>query len=61
MCLPPMPLPQSAETTDAHAQSTTIERTGYPPWYFYGDDDDEEEEEYEDDGDAYYGNESPSF
>lgn len=38
-----------------------IERTGYPPWYFYGDDDDEEEEEYEDDGDAYYGNESPSF
>ena len=37
-----------------------IERTGYPPWYFYGDDDNEEEGD-EDDGDAYYGNESPSF
>lgn len=37
-----------------------IERTGYPPWYFYGDDEDEEEGD-ETDGDAYYGNESSSF
>ena len=36
-----------------------IERTGYPPWYFYADDDDEEEEEG--DGDVFYGNETPSF
>lgn len=34
-----------------------IERTGYPPWYFYGDDDDDEEEA----GDVYYGNETEDF
>ena len=36
-----------------------IERTGYPPWYFYRDDEDEEDEEEEDD--VFYGNETPSF
>lgn len=35
-----------------------IERTGYPPWYFWGDDDDGEEDEADD---VYYGNESSTF
>ena len=38
-----------------------IERTGYPPWYFYRDDEEDEEESEEEDADVYYGNETPSF
>lgn len=35
----------------------SIERTGYPPWYFYDDDDEEEEGE----SDVYYGNQTEDF
>ena len=38
-----------------------IERTGYPPWFFYKSDD-EEDDEWEDEADdVYYGNETSAF
>lgn len=37
-----------------------IERTGYPPWYFYGEDDPDIFCESED-CDVYYGSETDSF
>ena len=37
-----------------------IERTGYPPWYFYPDNEDDDDEEVED-LDVYYGNATSEF